>query len=459
MIAIVLALVLVIGLVVMFYVNQTSIFHQSGGAQRTAARSVSEDGVAYAIQELSASNATWTSALGKNFTAAPDCNGGLVSGTAGQFTLACGNDPTVYPNLQPYEVGVIVAAPTPSGSAPGTNLRAIQVNLGQRTLGLDPPIGPHLAAALELVRPPILSGTLDVEWGPIICLDASSTWTLTDPMDTQRYPRKMSMGVISGGPLSTYPRMGVNATGPDTDQKEYWGKVQGSSFLPLVDEEGYVSAAQKQSGITAPISSITGNPLTPINCVGSPPLSCGHFQTDPKQYEVAIFDGGYTPGIPNAMIYVDGPAQFGNVNIDGAHVIVTRQLELAKSGGGGNVLSLHVPWSAPSEYPYSASWDCKGSGSCKSNSFPGGGPIQFRGFLYVKGNLVVATGATWNIAGTVLVGDMGVAPTTSWQLNVQNGATLNIFYDDIINHQILMATTPNGPIKVVPDFIHDIPAP
>jgi hypothetical protein len=459
LIAITFAAVLVIGLIVMFYMNQTASFHQASSAQRTEALNIAEDGISYAIQQLSANSTTWHKALQGDFSLAPDCNSGYVKNpNGGQFKLTCSVSSAGNPHLQPYEVAVLSVAIPPTSNAATAPSRAILAYLSQRKLGIDFAAGPHAGAALQMVRIPILSGTLDVQWGPITCLDANGIWTLVDPIDGQRHPRKFSLGGIAGSGASLYPRSGSLGTGPDTDQKEYWATIKGSSFIPLLDESTYIQMARNEpNAIAVNMPSSKKGTLIRSGCV-SP--NCGYFVADPQNTgDHAIFDGAYTAGSPGAVIYVNGSAEFKNVAIDSATVIVTGGLDLQSNGGGGNDMSLSVPWSTPSEYPYSTTWNCQGheGGTCLSNSFLAG-KIQFRGFLYVKGNLTVNQPG-WNMAGVVLVGDMAAPPNSANQLIVQTGGSLTLLYDDAFNHNITIAVAPNAPIKVVPDFIQDVPAP
>src|SRR5207302_3191057 len=97
---------------------------------------------------------------------------------------------------------------------------------------------------------------------------------------------------------------------------------------------------------------------------------------------------------------------------------------------------------APLEYAASplapsnaaATWPCAFAvgRTCASNQLTVNGAamskqkVDFRGFLYVNGDLNVTAG-NWLIVGAVRV---------DGQLTVQTGATLTILYDDEINHNV-----------------------
>jgi hypothetical protein len=68
-----------------------------------------------------------------------------------------------------------------------------------------------------------------------------------------------------------------------------------------------------------------------------------------------------------------------------------------------------------------------------------GGRINFRGFLYVMGNLIVA--GPWHIAGVVRVDGQ-----------IQ-GDHLTIYYDDQVNHAIL-----TKPFELMIDSVKDLPS-
>ena len=167
------------------------------------------------------------------------------------------------------------------------------------------------------------------------------------------------------------------------------------------------------------------------------------------------------------MIYVDGWAQFDQLSIDSATFIVNGQLTLAGASGGAS-MGLHVPRTAALEYPYNSGLEpCAGQEGALTGSSPPyaygcshtnvfSGNVQFRGFLYVKGNLLVKT-ANWNMVGALMVGDVQSVPGTSGQIYFNSGS-LNIAYDDVINHNIWVKPVSGTIINVQPDMIQEVPA-
>ncbi len=454
--------VLTIGLAAVFFTSQTGTFHQNANTQRTKSQSAAEEGLADATQELSATLTRWQSALAGDFSGT-DCNThNVVKSPSGEhFTLYCSTGTTGNPNLQTYEVAVTAVASIPNGNGIEMSLRAMKAYLGQRTLGADSNAGIHAPAALQLARPPDVSGTLDVEWGPIACLEFSSTWSLPNALDSGRYPRKFSVGGITGG---AYLR---SAAGSNSDHKEYWAYTS-QTDVPLIDETYYIQHAQLATGITPP-KYADGVSLSPIGCLPAGNTTCGYFEVDPLRLTgiIAIFDGpviGYTVAIPDvniSVIYVKGSAQFNKVAINGATFITTGALYLkgdAANAIGGTLRTLNVPISADLEYPYypttPTSWPCQSlqGGTCVS-----AGNIQFRGFLYVKGYLKVNQPG-WAMAGAILVGDPSAPLGTAGQLEIPNNDSLTLYYDDGINHSLHVNPIFGTSLKVVPDHVQDVTA-
>lgn len=468
--------ILLVGLTAYFYSNQIGTLHQTASAQRTKGRSVAEDGIAYATQELSASMTTWQNALSGTFPS--DCNSGhdVVSPSGGRFQLHCSVGTAGNPGLQPYEIAVTAVASVRSTNGTDTPLRAMKAYVGQRTLGADLANNVHAAVALQLAAQPVVSGTLDVEWGPIVCLDLNSNtaspvpWSVPDVIDSGRYPRKFSVGGITSS-VSSYSRSGASpGAGPYSDQREYWAYAP-QTDVPLINETYYINQAQMATNITPPKSFITGLPIAPSGCIGAGNTTCGYFNLGPPYVpagDTAIFDGGGTGytvpagGMNNEVIYVNGSAQFNKTAIDGATFIITGQLKITDASGG-SPLTLNVPWSANLEYPYypatPATWPCQGQqgGTCLST-----GNIQFRGFLYAKTNVMVNT-VGWTMAGALLVGDMTAPLGTSGTLNIPgptgpSNASMTLYYDDGINHSIQVNPISSTFYKAEPDFIEDVTA-
>jgi hypothetical protein len=474
LITICIGLVLVIAMTVVVFVNQTGTLHHTATAQRGRGRSVAEEGISYAIQELSVSTATWQNALNGVFTNT-DCNTGndVLSPSGSHFQLYCSTGTTNNPNLQIYQVAVEAMTFMP-GSGKATPARAMKAYLSQRTLGADLATGYHAAAALELVSKPNILGTLNVHWGPIICLDSFNTgaWDLPDVIDSERYPRKFSAGGLTCNPLGAcaYSRS-PNSAG--SDQKEYW------AFAPLnapppINESYYQTLAQNTVVPNPPYSLQTflqnGTYVNiPANCPTV--ASCGYFVVPPG--DTAVFGNGFTlsGGVTNAAIYVNGSTEFDKIAIDSAAFVINGAVTVTDTSGG-NQPDLHVPYTAPLEYPYlsagtPASMPCPGpvepapgdtlanglpKYDCPSTSvFPGN--VQFRGFLWAKGLMKVKT-AGWTMVGALMVGDMSQPPGAGGQLEILAGNSLNLAYDDGIGRQVVQAS--NTSIRVEPDMIQNV---
>jgi hypothetical protein len=345
---------------------------------------------------------------------------------------------------------------------PERPIRAVRAILSRRTLGADLATTVHAAAALQVVQQPAVvdPGALNVHWGPIVCLQAAqdtannlSVWTLPAPIDAGLYPRKFSVGGITGAPPRSRSGTALSP-GPDSDQKEYWAHAP-IAPPPLIDEPAYIQRARSQ-GLVIPRPHYAGSPLAATTCLAANPVNCGYFVPLDSGGTV-VFDGGYQPP-SGAVIYVDGAAEFDQIVMDNVTFIITGSLSINDSSGGGPI-PLVVPSSASLEYPYSpASQPCQGLSTCLSP-----GNVQFRGFLYVKGNIFVNT-VGWTMAGALMVGDVQAPTGTSGMLvipgnSVPSNASLTLYYDDAVNHDILVKPAPGtGQIKIVPDSIRDVPA-
>jgi hypothetical protein len=443
LLAMLLVLILTIASTAVFFMNRIGTVHQTASAQRTKSRAGAEDGLSYAIHQLSQSTTTWQHALDGDFLMT-DCNTAspLVNPSGGHFKLYCSTGTIGNPGLQPYQVAVVVVATV----ADGAGARAVQAYLSRRTLGADLATTLHAPAALQVVRKPITAGSLDVYWGSIVCLDSQdvNSWVLPDPIDTGR---------LSGSISST-------------DQKEYYANAP-MTPPPLIDETYYLnqSIAASNGPIAPPTLGVGGPGLMATQCaVGS---TCGFFDTSGG---TAVFDSpngnGYS--VPSgAVIWVKGNAQFGRIAIDHATFVITGDLTLTNPANGGNNPSLHVPVSAPLEYPYGAptpptgGWSCINKAGDMTGSLPAydcdstsvfSGPVHFHGFLYVKGNLIVNT-PTWNMVGSLLEGDVQIASGTGGRLTIGAGDSLNVAYDDLINHEIRTTS-----VILAPDVLRDVSA-
>jgi hypothetical protein len=464
--AVALIMVVLIAITVGLFVSQMGVLHQSSSSQRFSGRSVAEEGITYGMHQLGASTSTWASALAGDFSST-DCNSSSILKTpsGSGFKLYCSTGTSGNSKLQTYQVAVKAVALAKNGQP----IRAIRAYVSPRTLGLDTATGIHTAAALQLARVPASGGNLSVHWGPISCLDSSdaTVWTLPSTIDSGLYPRKYSVSGLTGG--SPNIRSGSTwGSAPTSDQKEYWSYLS-VQFPPLIDEQTYQGIATSNT-VPAPVDSTLLAPLSPTACG---PANCGYFDLGGTGSGTsALFGNGGTYSLLGGkVVFINGDAIFTNVNVDSGTFIITGDLTISGALGGSSP-NLHVPVTARDEYPYSSTnWPCVGyeghmSGTqpaydCApgnpNNVFPTGSNMNFRGFLYVKGNLYVNTNK-WNMAGALIVGDMQKDPGTGGQLTIASGNTLTVAYDDVIEHEILAKPISGSAIRLVPDFKEEVPA-
>jgi len=456
-------LVFLIGVVVVVTLNQTASYHQLSSAQNVKSQGGAEEGLNYAIQELSQSLLTWQAALSGTFPSDFNTGTALASPNGNAFRIWASVGTSQNPDLQPYQVAV-----TTEGMAKKQGIevatRAIQAYVSQRTLGADLTTGLHAAAALELaaqlgVNAGFGPSTLAVHWGPIVCLDLNGNlagaWPLPNPADGSQFPRKFSTGGITGASFArsgTVSFSNFSTTPPSgtfTDGKEYWAYAP-LVMPPLIDEAAYIWLAEHETAILPPISASTHLAMQATNCLPATNTTCGYFVPAPG--DAALFDGA-SPGYAASSavtIYVNGSAIFNKTAINGASFLITGGLTV-NDATGGTALTLHVPVYAATEYPYHpALQPCAGATSCAPEP-----NIPFRGFLDVKGYMNV-TVPGWTMAGALLVGDPQAVAGTAATLVPSYGLTL--YYDDFINHAILvqplLGTTA---IRIEPDLIKNVP--
>ncbi len=474
--------VLIISVVAIVSIMQSSSHHQVDSQKRNKGRALAEAGISHAIQQLSASTTTWNRALAANFSGS-DCNTGINVDLSSEeaFRIFCTTGPEANPGLEPYQVGVIAVSYMRHQNQTNVPTRAIKAYINQRTLGIDSASGIHEPAALQLVRRSSVTNNtpLTVHWGPIVCLDSgqgANAWLLRGTMRTEVHPRRYSMGGLTTDQPIFDKRAPIFSSGSYmTDNSSYWA-FQPMLMPPLIDEAYYLKRATETISMTNaywPTDGIAGPPLAPTDC-GSGTPNCSYFVPSSS----AVFSRaapGYTVPSPGTVIWVDGDAQLDVVDMDGVTLIVTGDLTLGDSlSAGGSVKSatnaLHVPRAASREYGLNSQiTPCYTSlgGSCDSDATPifpslpvytsGGGKVQFRGFMYVKGNLFVM-GPRWNMAGAILVGDMRSMGDPGL-LYVGPLGNLTLAYDDYIGQAIQVSPSAGTAIKVVIDRQFDIAVP
>ena len=428
---------------------------------------IGDAAMSYATVQLSDPTTTWAAALTGTFPAGFD---GVTrsTGTFGTYTIKCsiGNSGLVSGDLlaAPYEVRTVAEGYVQSG----INLRptrAVEALLGPLTVGASLGNTTAVGAALELMQYPQIGtaagyGDLLVHWGPIVAFSAmtidgtsacSGVACITGDGTNGNHPRLFSVDAIVPMVVSPTPP-------PTTDNVFYWGYMESAMWPPLgINVGAYQNAATASTISTAHLVMHSCTPQTP---------SSGFIFCQPGGW--VEFQDNYSFANSTSVIYIaGGDAQvYGRFAVDlsscGA-LVVDGNLTFNPGGiaGGLNNISLHVPPTASKEYVTGTNFPCStglldpygdGSRSCGSST-AGDQYVDFKGFLYVTGSLIVKGGAgsiKRVLVGSVRVGD---SPTgTSSILNVFPGYALHIYYDDLINRSI-NATS----LVIMRDAVVDLP--
>jgi len=447
------ALVLLLAIPIMVYLNQTSGRHQVSQQKTNRAQGIAEEGLAYAIRSMS-DNTIWTDALTGDFDAIPECAGGDVDSVqGGRFRLQCTNtaDATTFKDLQPYQIGIKSTAYLPGPNGAMQPMRAMVAFVSKRTLGASLNTGLSASAALQLVNPPVTTEfqPITVHWGPVV-LFSKLNWLLTGSLDFSNnggenfigHPRKFSNGRITGS--FSNRTLDETQSALYTDNREFWSSAT-MNFPPLINLVSYETDAKHISNA----GRFTGTP----DCSGCTQIN-GFFDV-PVNSTATFGGGGSTFALSgsgqNAVIYIKGNARFIDIGYDmrNGAFIVEGDLLMENAGGGIASFSpsLRVSTSAWREYAYwpnsGPAWPCRANigSTCSIASATNSQTIHYRGFLYVKGNLVVSGGTNshWRLAGAVSVGDFLTNSGTLYVIT--NGAKLTVFYDDVINKSIKTLNT------------------
>jgi hypothetical protein len=403
-------LALLVTIPVIIFTNQHSTTHGVQSQKRLKARSVAEEGIAFAIQQMTANG---------NLNCPTNFNGTtpLQSAQGNTFTLNCAIAPENYQRT-------LTAVPKDSQGnvIPGSSVLAV---VSQKTVSVNLPTGLAASAALDMAQVPLASGggALEVELGPAVCRDAllTDTWLLGTVMDSQKRPRKFSAGPIS-------PRC-ISPTPPTTDQKEYWAYTS-PGFASVIDLNSYQTNALATTCTVPPT-------CTPISCS----LVGGCLFTVPAG-ETAVFGAGFvSPTTPNSVIYVEGNATLqqpitlnlsnggngGAFIVDGTTAFGGGALTLGDGDANATGYSpfIRIPPTAALDDPYQtcgvAPAACNGTTTRN---------LDFQGFLYTNGSLNITPGVSnpyWTLDGVVRV---------DGPLTVNSVADVLIYYNDLVNHSI-----------------------
>jgi hypothetical protein len=382
---------------IMSYLNRASTQHGVISQKQQKALDLAQEGVNYAFTTFSYPSA-WANALTGTFPVG-FTNGGIYTDPQGakykiQITAP---SPTAY-EMQVVSTALIMNQPT----------RALQATLSQKTLSVSLGNGAQIPVAVQLGSTPTINGVsasqgiLDVHWGSIEILDPNPihTWNVPGTMDAQRYPRKFALNGIAG---TSIPRSPTNV-GATSDQKEYWAFAS-LGFEPVIDVADYTSSATTNTT---------------------------YWPSGPKTFT------GAATGSPPVYV-VNGDVTFNGFNADlktgpipGGAFIVTGNLTLTSPPWTSTIPAVRVPPTALLDYPYGLPTlipapypvSCVAPTLQPTCSIP---HVDFRGFLYVQGNLTVTAGNHWVIDGVLRV---------DGALEIDANASLTVYYDDEINHQI-----------------------
>jgi len=489
LIGVLILMLLMITIPAVIFLNQHAASHGVESQRRLKARTVAEEGLAFGIQQLSQPgpppnwpylpggilppSGTFTSLEQSSFTIT------YTSTTVATPVLQTYQVQIIVRPTQWDPVNQQIV------SVPGSSIAAL---VSQHTVGAQLPGGFSTSAAVQLGLAPNTppGANFRVYWGPIVITNSGTpAWNVgpacpaAGTMNCDQFPRKFSTGAITGAaggtnqadvtyttdpnaPLTRCPPNGGNtgcaANDSATDEKEYWAYISPTAFVSYIDTHTYQLIAQAETNITPPICvTSAGIPDTPpfpptlsaTNC--TPGSACGYFDVANcnNTGDAALFDGS-PYAVPNStdVIYVTnsanpgvGNVQFGNIAIDfhegGGAFIVTGNLTVNGNASLANPTpqaDIRLPPTAALDFPYTPGLSNYFSSICPNNlcnSSPllGGTPnagMNFRGFLYVQGNMTEGSGNGVAMDGVLRV---------DGQLNAPD--LFVPFYDDVINHKIL----------------------
>jgi len=442
------------------------MINSTGGQQRGAAgRQAVDHALNYTLYRLSESTTAWNNAMNGLFIAGfhDDVSFQGSPGTTYKILCSTGNPANLLATDLKVAEGQVRVKIRVYGRQNGKPfpLRAHEAAISRRTIGVT--LGSDIAngAALFISTPTYAfvmngeqtnysTGNLSVHWGPIVAVGGYDM--TAQVINTYKFPRKFSTGAVA-------PRVNSYDVTPHTDNNEYWAYSALTSPFQ-VDESYYLRLAT---------ASVNVNP--PASLTANPPGS-GYFNVG---VGTAVFSSNYQVNNSTTVIFVDGNAEFDNMQVDvrdGGAFIISGNLILKNRGSSGfsNGMTVYVPYSASREYvasPTTPAWPCQNMASCTiaqalstvalgDDPVPTtayrifGNQIQYRGFLYVKGDLIVNSGTTWDVDDGKwdIIGSVRV----DGQLKIYDEDSLRIFYDEKVNHLIQMAS-----LSVQVDRDQDIP--
>ncbi len=474
MIGIFILLLVLTAVPAMIFLNQHAASHGAQSLKRLKGRAIAEEGTAFAIQQIQNSVPANTFPAAFNPGALGFDGSKIFASSQGSGVFQITVPPAT--GLESYQVKLEARPGTSVGGTfvptPGSSIATI---VSKHTVGIKLPTGLNASAAVQLANVPVVANSADfrVLWGPIALYD-KNLWAITKPcstgintfdMNCYQMPRKFSIGGLTGAATGTNKGDALNVPPsadltrcPDTatcvaatDQKEYWAFTS-LGFQPVIDDIDYINSAKNTiPPVPAPIACTAPvAPATAGTCIAAPAGS-GNF--DKVKNSTAVFPTAPVPPnfapSPAVVIYIDGSAFFGNLSMDfkqtgvkAGALIVTRSLTIANSVYTKNTpqTDIRLPPTYNQDMPYASPGAIAGlaaicpSNKCNSSlilGVPAGG-VQFRGFLWVKGDLTIKPDVLFAMSGVLRV---------DGTLTVEGGTPGNVtrfivFYDDEISRQI-----------------------
>lgn len=290
-----------------------------------------------------------------------------------------------------------------------------------------------------------ISGVLEPHWGPVM---AQGNITITGSAAPKYYPRKYSKNIVTG--TATYPRDTNGLTPPNTDNLEWWSSYAVPD-LPMLDFATMRSSAAANGTLNYYNGFASSHTYSGYSGSGHTCNIAGTNTTHPSPHSTHFADSNHHPRSKHNLIwYWDGNVVFTGGNYGTGHgsglygtIIVRGNLTIEV--GDDYTYTASVPsnaWreyqkidtSAANQYPADAGFHVNNATFNLGSQTWTGGPstattdVGFRGFIYVGGNLVIATGGRADYAGAVWVaGNVTNANTGEYSL---------VFYDSSIGARV-----------------------
>ncbi len=324
------------------------------------------------------------------------------------YTVVCFRDPSLLPNQLRVKIRLTNAGKT------FQRYQTYEAILSRKTMGVDLPVLRHAPAALyvlgdlDLSRQQAETPELDVHWGAIVCF---GTLTLDDAPNAETYghhPRKFARGEYR----APYAKHQI------TDGREFWSQRFWGEPV-VIDDDRYRKAATEQNGDANKDDATAQERKSSYISAPEQVLIVRSVATQPKDNVVPV-------------LYVDASVRFETDGIDlGTGAMIVTENAIFEDHREGKELPLSVPPSGALEYPYlpdNTKFPCQeqiGASCSSQTALASSSKVDFRGFLYVKGDMYVNQ-------DTTIVGVLRV----DGQLHVHGGKRLTILFDDKVSRSI-----------------------